>query len=383
VLLFTAIIWLAKKGFSWANAIKENMWVVILIAYMFISMSWSGMPFVSLKRWIRELQAIIMALVLLAETSPRQAMECILRRTSYILIPFSVVLCKYFPEYGVVYNQWGDGMWIGVTLHKNTLGRLCLIGVFYLIWSLVRRRQGRNPVIVRYQSYMEILVLLLALYLMIGYGGGGSSATALTALMIGLMIYGGFSLLKKRGIVLGPAIPLIIVAAIIALGVISVFTNASLVGGLAPIVGRNSTLTDRTSIWETLLPVVRQNPLFGKGIGGFWTPQHREILQFSEAHNGYLDSIIEFGFVGLILISAFLLVSVQKSQRMLVHDFDWGVLCTCYIIMAAFYNITESSINELNSHLTAVILFQSILSSFFLGIARDRTVHNLSGTEAQ
>jgi len=377
-LFFLAIIWLTKKKFGWASAVRENLWVVALILFMLISISWSGMPFVSFKRWTRELQAIIMAFVLLAEASPRQAMECILRRTIYVLIPFSVVLSKYFPEYGVRYNQWGSGMWVGVTLHKNTLGRLCLVAAFFLIWSLVRRRQGRNPAVFPYQSHIEIIVLLLTFYLMIGQGG--RSATAILSLIIGLIIYGGFSIIKEMGKSLSPRIPLILVAAIIAVGVLSVFTSASLVGSLAPMVGRNPTLTDRTQIWALILPVVRQNPLLGKGIGGFWTAQV-SVLEVTEAHSGYLDSIIEFGFIGLILIIAFFLASAKKAQRMLAFDFDWGILCICFIIMAVFHNITESSINALNSHLTSIVLFLSVLSSHFLVIARDKTQSILSGEE--
>ncbi|MCK7480580.1 MAG: hypothetical protein M0C28_27650 [Candidatus Moduliflexus flocculans] len=35
---------------------------------------------------------------------PRRAVESVLRRTTFILIPFSIVLIKYFPDYGVDYR---------------------------------------------------------------------------------------------------------------------------------------------------------------------------------------------------------------------------------------------------------------------------------------
>ena len=122
---------------------KCNRWLVLLISYMLVSILWSDIPFVAFKRWVREFTAVIMALLVLSEPAPRQALESVLRRTVYVLIPFSVLLIKYFPDLGVIYSRWtGEIQWIGVTLQKNGLGRLCLISAFFLVWTLTRRWQG-------------------------------------------------------------------------------------------------------------------------------------------------------------------------------------------------------------------------------------------------
>jgi exopolysaccharide production protein ExoQ len=360
-LLFLTIFVLVKRNFRWAEAIKDNIWVILLICYMAISIFWSNIPFISFKRWTREFEAVLMAFVLLSEPSPRRAMECILRRTIYILIPFSVLLCKYFPDYGVTYNRWGWGMWIGVTTHKNPLGRLCLIAAFFLIWTLVRRRQGKNPPVWRYQSYVEGIVLLMAFYLMRGPQRGGYSATAVASLAIGLLFYVVCLSLRKYHKTLRAGTVQIIVVAIITVGVITVFTQGSIVGRFAPTVGRNATLTDRTQFWTSLLPVVRQSPVLGKGYGGFWM-RRADDEQLTEGHNGYLDVLLQLGFVGLLLFTAFLLSSVRKAQKVLSYDFDWGILWICFIIMAILHNITESSISSLANHLTAIVLFFSAFS---------------------
>lgn len=362
VLMCMAIFVLVKRNFGWAKAIRENAWLIVLVAYMAVSIFWSNIPFISMKRWIRELEAILMAFVVISEHSPRQAMECIFRRTIYILIPFSVLLCKYYPVYGVNYNRWGWGMWIGVTTHKNPLGRLCFIAAFFLIWSLVRRKQGNNPPVRKYQTAVEVVVLLMAFYLMRGPQRGGYSATAVSSLAFGLFIYFAFSLARKHHKTLWAGTVAAMMAAIILLGVIAVFSQGSIVASLAPAVGRNTTLTDRTQFWTNLVPVVMQRPFLGKGFGGFWM-RRADDEQLTEGHNGYLDILLQLGFLGLLLVSAFLLSSARKAQKILSYDFDWGILWICYIIMAALHNITESSISSLANHLTATVLFFSVFSS--------------------
>jgi len=143
ILMSAALIVLFKRGFDWAGTIRENAWLVLLIMFMLISVVWSDIPGISFKRWIKEFQAVLIAFVVLSEPSARRAMESILRRTTYVLIPFSLLLIKYFPIYGVEYGRWsGSRYWIGVTLQKNGLARLCIISAVFLIWSLLRRWKG-------------------------------------------------------------------------------------------------------------------------------------------------------------------------------------------------------------------------------------------------
>ncbi|MGB8953531.1 MAG: O-antigen ligase family protein [Candidatus Aminicenantales bacterium] len=337
---------------------------MVLIVFMLISVLWSNIPNTSFNRWVRELQAVLMAFVVLSEPSPRQSMESILRRTTYILIPFSLLLIKFFPNYGRTYGRWsGRQMWIGVTQQKNGLGRLCLIAVFFLIWSLVRRKQGNNAPVWKYQTHVEILVLVIALLLIRGPGGDSYSATALYALGVGLLVYWGFHFIKKFGINLGGGTLMTTVAMIILFGIVAVFSSGSNVRFFASSVGRDATLTGRTQVWARLLPVAMQQPVVGRGFGGFWTPRTREAFEISEGHSGYLDVLLGLGFVGILLVSIFLLSSCRKAQRVLFHDFDWGALWICYIIMSVVHNITESSIDSLTSQLTAVLVFLAISSS--------------------
>jgi exopolysaccharide production protein ExoQ len=368
VLMLLALCVLIKRKFNWFSKIKENSWLVVLVVFMLVSILWSSIPEISFNRWVREFQAILMALVLLSEQAPRRALESILKRSAYVLIPFSIVLIKYFPLYGVDYGRWSGGqMWLGVTTHKNGLGRLCLIVIFFLIWSQVRRLQGKNAPVWKYQTHSEIIILLLALWLMRGPGGRSYSATSITALGVGLLIYGGLSFLRKKGKILGMGVITVSVTILIIFGIVSFFYGGSTVGFYASSAGRDATLTGRTDVWAALLPVAMQRPVLGHGFGSFWTQTTRERFNIPSAHNGYLDVLLELGLVGLFLVSMFLVSSGRKAQRQLANDFDWATLWICYLIMAIVHNIAESSINSFTSQLTAVILFLSVTSTNVIG----------------
>ena len=364
-IMCVALCILIQRRFDWSHVIKENAWLFVLIVFMLASVLWSKIPNTSFNRWVRELQAILMAFVVLSEPSPRQAMESILRRTTYILIPFSVLLIKYFPDYGVLYGRWsGIQMWTGVTLHKNSLGRLCIIAIFFLFWSLIRRWQGHNTPVWKYQTHTEIFILVIAFWLL---GGPErnlfNSATSVYALILGLLVYWGLYLLKKFEKNLRSSVLITIVSIIIIYGIFSVFTGGSSVNLFASTAGRSATLTGRTEIWAALLPVAMQKPVVGSGFGGFWTSRTREFFQISEAHNGYLEVLLSLGFVGILLVSLFLLSCCRKAHRELSNNFDWGVICICYIIMAVVHNVGESSIDTLTSQLMAVVLFLSVSST--------------------
>lgn len=365
MLLIAGFIILFKRRFDFSKIIKDNIWLILLAGYMLLSTLWSDLGFsTSFTRWVREMPALIMALVVLSEKNPREAVLSVLRRTTYILIPFSLILINYFPEYGRMYARWsGELMWIGVTLQKNSLGRLCLIAVFFLVWSLIKRRRENNTPAVKYQTVAEIFLLIMSCYLLKGPSLGAGSSTAAASIILGLMTFIGLSWMNKFKSYPSANTLTVIMATGIILGLITLFTSGATVASFADTLWRDTTLTGRTDVWQKLLPVAMDSPLLGHGFGGFWTPAIRELFMISEGHNGYLDVLLETGFVGLTLVTLFLLSSCRRAQRIMKDDFYWASLWICLLIMTVIHNIAESSINAFATQLTATIIFFSVSSA--------------------
>jgi O-antigen ligase len=359
-LLLLALLILARRKLHWRLVLKKNGWLTLLILFMLISILWSDIPFISLKRWTKEITAVIMACVVLTEPAPRQAMESLFRRTAYILIPFSILVIKYFPAYGVAYRWNGEVMWVGVTEQKNGLGRLCLVSAFFLIWTLVRRWKAKEISAHKFQTLAEVFLLGLTIWLLKGPSDWAASATGFIALTVGLVAFAGLVWLKKCRLFLHPAVLTAIVAIIIVVGVITPFSQGSSVAGFTSLVSRNETLTGRTDIWNVLVPIVKRHPVLGCGFGGFWTSQTETEVMVNEAHNGYLEVLLELGFVGLLMTSLFLLSFAWKAVQALTYDYDWASLCICFLLMATVHNISESSFDSFTRHLMAMILFLAV-----------------------
>ncbi len=90
--------------------------------------------------------------------------------------------------------------------------------------------------------------------------------------------------------------------------------------------GKNSTLTGRTKIWSESFRVIRQRPWVGTGMGGMWADQSIEPtrtlvrhLGFTvfHAHNGYIETVLILGVVGLVLHVWVLLATIKCGLRVL------------------------------------------------------------------
>jgi exopolysaccharide production protein ExoQ len=361
---FAGIVVLACRRFYWLGPLRRHKWFLTLLVYMLVSTLWSDITFIAFKRWIREVIVLIMALVIMSEAHPRQALERVLRRSAYVLIPFSLMLIKYYPALGVAYGRWsGTGMWIGVTVQKNSLGRLCLVGAFFLLWALYRRWRDRPKTAGRYQACADFSVLLIALFLLEG-APHAYSATSVGAFAVGISTFLGLLSLRKLKLRVSQPVLLALVVLLIGTGTATPFLGGSNIATFTSSLGRDDTLTGRTDVWAALVPVVKQQPLLGSGFGSFWTTERRNFYNIPHGHNGYLDVLLELGAVGLALNTAWLLSCTRKLHAALAEDYDRASLGICFLLMALICNFTESVLTSLTEQMTAVLTLASIVLSY-------------------
>jgi len=360
VLGVLAIIVFVRRRSDWWASLRQQKWLVAVLVYMFVSTFWSDFTLVALRRWVREIIVVVMALLLMSESSPKQALASVLRRCAYVLIPFSIVLIKYYPALGRVYGRFsGVEMWTGVTGQKNQLGRLCLISAFFLLWALFRRSRERRPEDGRYQGWADAAVVLMALYLL----KGSDSATSIAILAVGSATLLGLRSFRKLKFTVPIAGLLALVIFLIAFGTSTPFLGGSSVAGITSSLGRDSTLTGRTEVWADVLPARGQQPLLGYGLGSFWTDARRKLYDIPTAHNGYLDILLELGEVGFAFYVGWLLSCTRQLHRALAQDYDWASLAICFLVMCLLYNITESALNTFTEQMTAVLALASLVVS--------------------
>jgi O-antigen ligase len=355
------ILVLARRRFDWAGTLRQQRWLLVLLAYMFLSTLWSDITLIAIRRWVREVIVLIMALVITSETNPRQALASLMRRSAYVLIPFSLVLINYYPALGRQYGRWsGIEMWTGVTSQKNQLGRLCIVSVFFLVWALYQRYRECPRVGGPCQVGCDVSVILIGLYLL----NGADSSTSLATLSVGIATYVGLLCFRKLRLNVPQVGLLALLILLMAFGVFAPFLGGSNVAAFSSSLGRDSTLTGRTEVWAAVLPAMKRQALLGYGFGSFWTDARRELYDIPTAHNGYLDILLELGEAGLTFYIVWLLACARRIHRALAEDYNWASLAICFLFMSLLYNTTESALNSLTEQMTAAVVLVSFVVSY-------------------
>ncbi len=143
-----------------------------------------------------------------------------------------------------------------------------------------------------------------------------------------------------------PAIAL--VAALIFYASLASFYDFGM-NNVSEVLYNDPTLTGRTHIWHFAFSEIAQRPVFGWGYQSFWlvgsdAPSVVEapgwIANMPNAHNGYYDTILELGYVGLGLLILFILTTLHRLAGVVDFRRMWLLLSIAlYVIM---YNCLET-----------------------------------------
>jgi exopolysaccharide production protein ExoQ len=138
-----------------------------------------------------------------------------------------------------------------------------------------------------------------------------------------------------------------------------------LLGGQADIagaLGRQSDMSGRTEIWAAVIPAA-PNSIVGAGFESFWISPSIRIFQqtlsnegwykalvadLNEAHNGYIETYLNLGWIGVCLIALVLIGGYRRALKAFERDPELGSLFLAYIAIVAIYNITEAGFRMLN-----------------------------------
>lgn len=339
VLIVGGVYVLHRRRVSAAEFVRQNRWVSIYLCYCLLACLWSDFSFVAFKRWTKLFGQPVMVLILLTEPDPMESLTRLLKRLAYLVIPLSILLVKYFPQWGRTFDVWsGFPTNCGITTGKNSLGCDCFILGLFFVWHFLRVRRRKKGAARRNELALCLVFLALVIWLLTLAHSATSLATLVLAVAI-LSFLGlkGLNLRRVGAYVTGGLV--VCVLAEMLLGVHNYVIAA---------LGRDSTLTDRTYIWQILLNW-DLNPVFGVGFESFWLGRRVEKfaelfhgIPINEAHNGYLETYIQLGLLGLFFTLAMLLATYFKALRALLTDFDFGRFRLAYLAAFMVYNWTEA-----------------------------------------
>ena len=216
-----------------------------------------------------------------------------------LLLFFSIVAALLVPSIGIdpgILDPNNRGAWQGVFGQKNQLGIATALSAAFSLGQRSRNLSDR---------FWRVLVFLEAM--VCAYGS--KSREAWLAIALQLLTLATLFLLRKVRTSSRPPIVIVIVTVAVAMGsLIYVNLNAALA-----LVGRSPTASGRTNIWRDSLVLIARRPWFGYGTYGFWkTPYSwpvvvREGWNVPSSHNNYIEILIYYGILGMILFTPLLL----------------------------------------------------------------------------
>ena len=342
-LIVAGLVVLLIRRVDWSRIYASNRWFFAFFIYCGISVIWSDYPFVSFKRWIKEFGDIVMVVIILTEIDPVQAFKAVFTRFTNIVIPFSVLFIKYFSDIGRAYDRWtGEPYYRGVTMYKNELGVILFVCGMFLVWDLIEMRSNSGGKTDRTDLSIRAVLLLMVLWLF----AKANSMTAIVSLTLGagILLLMRLPFFKDRVRYLG------MYSLALGLLFIILYSIPGILESILGILGRNVTLTGRTDLWADLLrePI---NPILGTGYQSFWLGPgavhiwEKYSFHPNQAHNGYLETYLNGGLVGLGLLIAMIVSTGSKLKKELLLGNDYGILCFSFLVVAVFYNWTEAMIS--------------------------------------
>jgi O-antigen ligase len=344
LLMICGIFILSRRRIEWGQIIRNCHWLLVLFAYYLFSTLWSVDTFVAFKRWVKASGDIIMILILLTETDPAEALRAVFVRSYYLLVPLSILTIKYFRDIGRYYGKWEyETHYCGLTLSKNNLGQLAMLGGLFLLWQMVDIYKRRGHKLKLRTLWPDLTVLGMCLWLLYM----AQSSTALVCFVIGTAIFFGARLAWVKTNLYN------LRWCVLALGLFMVVFSVSTEfrGALAGLVGRNATLTDRTLIWDMLLKS-GSNPIIGEGFESFWlTNKGNDVFDefhVTYAHNGYLDDYLDTGLVGVLLFAGMLYAAGRNVTSHFAGGSHLGYLFLSLFWSCLLFNYTEIAFGRSN-----------------------------------
>lgn len=343
MLIIAGMFVLARRRVVVGEVMRNNPWLTAFFIYGFLSILWSDFPFIAFKRWFKTLGHPVMALIILTDPDPVNALRTVMKRCAYLMMPLSVLFIKYYPEYGRGFSFYtGEAYNMGITTQKNSLGFLCMIFSIFFFWNFLTTQHIKDRLVRRKEYLFSVGFLYMIGWLLYM----ADSSTSLSTLVIGVvtMTVLGLRIVSKR--FLGTYI---IVAVLVAIGAEFSF---DVYAKVLDLLGEDPTLTDRTEIWAACIALV-DNPIFGMGFESFWLDPRVPVIWekwrgINQAHSGYIETYLNLGAMGVFLLFGVLFSTFRKISDDLLRDFDFARLRLGYLFAIIFFNYTEATFKALH-----------------------------------
>jgi O-antigen ligase len=340
------IFWPAMTAISVVLALQKRSqlgrvtWpphIICLFAYLAfagVSVLWAFSPERSLIRFVQQVM-IVTSIVLPTMLAARTAD---MLRAVFLCFALALILNVFFVLRGsVTIASYGSMLvdlgYQGYFLGKNYLGECAAVGILLSLHEMLYRGSRRA---------LAVIVFAIAIVLVFL----SDSKTAL-GLAFSVPFLAGLTLFIRKMTRISVAIVLLsMLFCYIALSSVSHFN----MNRMSYLIYGDSTLTGRAIIWNFAQYEVGRRPLLGWGYQSFWlvpnSPSIADapgwVAMMPNAHNGYYDTMLEMGQVGLAFLVVFIIGTLHAIGRVADRDPARAWLVLSLGLFIILYNFLES-----------------------------------------
>lgn len=303
IYLYVTAYLIAKSG-TFIRVLKTLSLYWVVVAFCLASVAWSIDSAATLQRAVSLLGTSLFAIYLYVRYGGHGTIRVL--AITYLLISIAFLAVSIaLPLYGVHMDGDNAGNWRGVFEHKNTAAYALLIGVFSGAYMCIRSR--------RYFGVWGMVTLLSSVSVAMTMSRTTVICILLTALLL-LFINALRRQRRLRG-------PLVVIAVLTFSG--SLLALGAYLEDILSFLGRDLTLTGRTTIWYAAYLFWIESPWIGHGYQASWRvyegmPSYVELVAGwafnpSHSHNAYIDVALGVGVIGLALYSLFLFRALSRG----------------------------------------------------------------------
>jgi exopolysaccharide production protein ExoQ len=278
---------------------------LLLVIWSAGSVMWS-IDTTSSSLAIRTSIALVSGLMIAAMVMPMELYFAWLLRSFKLGIAASVAAVALVPSTRTTADSAQEG-WSAFFLAKNGLGTYCCLA-FALIATMDRPGHRRN-------GWLVSCLVLIA---------GSRSVTAQATVVSSIAMLWWIKRFVTLDSRLGTGFLTATFAAASAIMTVAFFSATLVVESL----GKDLSISGRTTIWSSTVGAIRERPLHGYGINSLWNavpgvvPKTRELwteigFNTSHSHNGALEMTLQLGLVGFGLYLAIFLGVASSASALL------------------------------------------------------------------
>ncbi|MET0257816.1 MAG: O-antigen ligase family protein [Methylobacterium sp.] len=302
------------------------------LAIAALSVAWASAPDISLRRLALQIVVLSITVCSIYLTQRRERILNGMVLLCCVVVVINLLFVATFPP--------GRLGYLGIYSNKNILGLVGSLCFLFLVYGALVRQGMRRVVLLG----LSVLALVLVVF--------SQSKTSLGFVLIAPLM--AACLLWLQGLLRIHMLVLVLAVVFLGSTLGGLFSQISGMGfsDLSLALLGDDTFTGRTQIWSFVLGVYQRSPYVGTGYASFWGTGFNSIAFLEapgfiagllQAHNGYLDVMLETGLLGFAVLVAVILASLNQTNPTpgIPHEIRW--LALSIMLFVVFHNLLESS----------------------------------------